>query len=1390
MDLPPMTRLQADPFKHGQALTAALGGESELLTRLAADPDNLLLLDCDEAADAIAWEFATCADGSFLCARAGMLRLVERPAPPAPASDSLHFVALAADPLVDEKGQAREGYRLDLDNELKAIRAVLQESGQSLLARRIPPTRKALNQALRSGPAVLHLTCHGNVVTTPSGPLAILSLEKEDGSADPLTGGDLLNMPPRGVLRMVLLSACHTASGTQANLARALALNGVPFTIGMQSAFPDPLSDDLAVALYDSLFAGMTFGEALRQARLALAQHPKSMGLPVGYAARDGWNASLPLRAGTPKVAALGKPGQTALGGDIQPPRPLLGRNRELHQLAKLYSDGQQVLTIAGTGGMGKTALAATFAERFAWRWPQGVRAYSFASQVNFVDFSAALLRHLLGAEAASQLTGQPAASRREAILDAAREWNGLWLFDNYESIMQGLALAQNEILTAEEQTLRDEAGAIHRLVSDLANGGATLLLTSRERPAGLRNELLFPPGDALQGLGQAAGVELFSQHSSKARQAAREHAAFARAIWQAAEGHPLAIALLAGEYDTSPVSRADFLGNWQDELAGARRDGLAGHHVTFTIAFERSFNHLPPELQRALARLSVFPFPFFKQAAEQVWDGLPLPGDMQTAQGLHELARRSLLEVDANFNDGTPATWRFQPALRQEAARRLLDESEREDQQNGYAAYGAWLAERGYGDIHNDIALNRLVRLSMDALERATETLDGAERLWHIRRLAWLKNAWGETGAAFDLLAGAVSDSLPDPQADPESAKVQSSLRHELAGIYNTRGDLSRALALYEESLVIAEQLGDKKGKAASLSNMAQVYVTRGDLSRALALYEESLVIAEQLGDKKGKAASLSNMAQVYVTRGDLSRALALYEESLALKEQLGDKQGKAASLHQMANVYVTRGDLSRALALYEESLALKEQLGDKQGKAASLHAMANVYVTRGDLSRALALYEESLVIDEQLGDKQGKAASLHAMANVYVTRGDLSRALALYEESLALKEQLGDKQGKAASLGQMANLFIAQGQLEQAETQLIQALNLANELQAIDLIAFNTVKLGQIAQARGERETALARYREGLAIFEQLGMPRESQQVRDMIAGLDLTTSTGSAHRPGPSPERRGESNDPLAQAIGQARAAAAQGNLQQAIAFQSQAAGLARAAGQERENLVTLSVLLYNLAGYYSQADRHEEAVQALEEVVALDEQTGHPDLESDRQALEAARRMASLSPEERAQARQPAPNNQSPITNHQSQDFESQLAAALAQVPPEQRAAAEAELRKALEAYQRMSPEEQAALLEAAQSGQYEQVAVQARDAALAYLRRQAPRKDVLGFLDNAARQAAEGEAPGSPWLEVAGLCRALSALLRGESPPPVPARYAAHFSAVQSEYKPE
>ncbi|MDX9833384.1 MAG: tetratricopeptide repeat protein, partial [Anaerolineae bacterium] len=1397
--------LQAGVYDEGRALAAALGGE-QLLALLDDDPDGLLLLACDAKAEAVPWEFAALPGRQLLACRYGLLRLVDRDAPPPGNGGELQFVALAADPLVDEQGQPREGYRLKLEDELRAIRRALQDGDKALLGQRVPPTRRALRRALRRGPAVLHLTCHGDVVETDkAGEMAVLFLEDEDGGQDRLLGRDLVAMAPQGVLRLALLSACHTARG-QANLARALVRGGLPAAIGMQAAFPDPLSDELARALYEYLLEGHPLGEALRQARQALEEKdPRAAGLPVGYAARGGW-APLPLAGGRPEVRRLGLPGACSLPQEVQPPRPILGRNGELHALARLYSRGAKVVTVVGTGGVGKTALAAAFAERFAWRWPRGVLGLSFAGgEVDAARFRGELLRGLLGEQDALGLAAAGPGEQARAILAALRDWDGLLLLDNYESVLQALAAgardagaeagppaaeeidlaAMRALLRAafvDDRELRrlcretpalqgalpafgsgfsldhaidalldycltrdlvpellaavrkanpgqfarhfpgaargaaaDEAGAVHRLAYQVAEGGARLLLTSREHPAGLPGEVVFPGREPLPGLRTDPAAELFLKNSTRAGEQGPAGRRLAADIARETEGHPLAIALLAGEYDRSPVAAEAFLAGWPDELAAARREGLAGHHVTFAAAFNRSYDALPAALQARLRALSVYPFPFLAEGAAAVW-GLEMDEGGLAAAGedLGRLARANLLEVEAWFEDGTPATYRFQPALHQAVARRATDE-ERAGHLAGYAVYANWFVGFARQAVGRDPGIARLAQLGAE------------EFIKHITS-----------------------------QADDQLARYCWGL----GTILQQFGRNEEAEQVLAHGAAHAKTFGDDVYRERILFQQARLLILQGDLDQALQRYEEAAALAQAEENPGEYGAILHQMALVYLTRGDLDRALALYRESLQLYEQLGDKKGKAASLHEMAEVYLTRGDLDRALALYQESLQLKEQLGDKQGKAASLHQMAEVYLTRGDLDRALALYQESLQLKEQLGDKQGKAASLANMARVYLTRGDLDRALALYQESLQLLEQLGDKKGKAASLHNMANIFMARGEWVEAERALQDSLRLAQGVGSVEHVAFAAGKLGQVAEARGDGSTALAHYREALAIFEQLGMP-EAQQVRRMIAHLE----GGGA-----------PADDPLGQAIDRARGAAARGDVASAIAAQEEAVALARQAGGGHEALVTLSVQLYNLAAYYRQAGRFDDAVRALEEVVALDERTGHQDLESDRQALAEARRLAAMPPEERERER-PQGGPQAGALPIDAEELPPELreqleafAEQLARLSPEERAEVEGQMLAFARQLEAMSPEERANLQAAAQAAarrdQIESLADQAKDAGIAALRGEVEPGPLAQQLEEVAAQAADGEEPGSPWDELAGYLRAVAALLRG------------------------
>jgi tetratricopeptide (TPR) repeat protein len=238
--------------------------------------------------------------------------------------------------------------------------------------------------------------------------------------------------------------------------------------------------------------------------------------------------------------------------------------------------------------------------------------------------------------------------------------------------------------------------------------------------------------------------------------------------------------------------------------------------------------------------------------------------------------------------------------------------------------------------------------------------------------------------------------------------------------------------------------------------------------------------------------------------------------------------------------------------------------------------------------------------------------------------------------------------------------------------------------------------------------------------------------------------------------------------------------------AVTYQQDAVTLARQLVEQapederRDAQIQLSVLLYNLAGYYGNANRHADAVTCLEKVVAIDAAIGHEDLADDRRALEAARQRAAT------QSSVPAV-------------MDADIAAFLAQLPTAQREATAAlltqakseleslgpedreQMLQAIAQFAALSPEEQAAFAEQNQFAQVEATLLgQLQQVVGDYTTGQLTGEDVQAVassIDQTAAQLTQEDRLGVQRHELVSLLRCTAAFLRGESQPSVPVTYA-------------
>ena len=133
----------------------------------------------------------------------------------------------------------------------------------------------------------------------------------------------------------------------------------------------------------------------------------------------------------------------------------------------------------------------------------------------------------------------------------------------------------------------------------------------------------------------------------------------------------------------------------------------------------------------------------------------------------------------------------------------------------------------------------------------------------------------------------------------------------------------------MYQESLGIFRELGDRTGAAWALNHQGAAASNHGDCAAARALYEESLENFRELGDRWGIAGSLADLGNLARDEKNYRAAEAMYRESIAVFQELEHKRGIARLLEAFACSEAAQARPERALRMAGAAAALRQSIG-----------------------------------------------------------------------------------------------------------------------------------------------------------------------------------------------------------------------------------------------------------------------------------------------------------------------------------------------------------------------------------------------------------------------------------------------------------------------------
>jgi predicted ATPase/class 3 adenylate cyclase/DNA-binding CsgD family transcriptional regulator len=740
-----------------------------------------------------------------------------------------------------------------------------------------------------------------------------------------------------------------------------------------------------------------------------------------------------------------------------------VGRAKQIDEVHRLVA-GNRLVTLTGSGGVGKTRMAAQVAAQIAGEF----------GGAWFVDLAPITDPALLPGIVARALGvhDRPGHSMVDTVLRALGGRRALVVLDNCEHLLDATAA----------------------LVTDLVEScpGVRLMATSRE-PIRVPGEVSYRvPSLSLSG----EAIELFSFRAQLVRPEFRltDDVDVVTQICERLDGMPLAIELAAAR--VRAMSPAEIVEGLRDRFqlltGGARTVSVRQQTLWASVDWSHA---LLSESERVLfRRLAVFVGYFFFDDARAVVAGT----DARRYQVLDELTLLVEKSLVVTIDSGGRTRYRLAETIRQYALEKLEEAGElnamRARHRDHYTALVALLDDHGHVEY-------------AQRLDRAEVDIDNL-------RAAYV---WSRENSDADKALALASSLLPvwmtrgrirEGRDWLDTALAMLDTRHvEVAGAVRARALAAKALldifvdaatgmdqAL--QGLAIAREVDHPAVLSQALTACGLTAVAVGRAEAAAPYFTEAIEFARAADDRWRLSEILTFQAIGLVVAGSPVAAREAAEEGHQLANSIGDQSGSLWCRWCLGYAQLLRGDLADAVAQFSEVV---QEAGEAEvlHRANSLQGLAYALAYQGDVTAARAAADAALESAE-LGEYFA-GMGYSALATVALAAGDVETA---QDASEAAWQNLSSALPQSASAQRAFNaqVALASGHLSGARCWCDDAVQ---SMTGRHLAVALTTR-ARIAIAEGKREDAERYAHDALACLAGSGAYVDIPDVLECLAEL----------------------------------------------------------------------------------------------------------------------------------------------------------------------------------------------------------------------------------------------------------------------------------------------
>ena len=649
-------------------------------------------------------------------------------------------------------------------------------------------------------------------------------------------------------------------------------------------------------------------------------------------------------------------------------------------------------------------------------------------------------------------------------------------IFEQYASVLKVLSKEHTLILVLDDLQWADSGSLnlLFHLARELKDSRVFLLGTYRPDDVALGrggarhpfesilNELKRYRGDIVLDLARASADErrAFTNELIDSQPNHLE-TAFREQLFAHTDGQPLfTVELLRNLQERGSLVK-DKDGNWVQGPAldwgtlPARIEGVIGERIA----------RLPEGLHETLTAASVMGYEFAAQvlARVQKLEERELVKDLS-----RELEKRYLLvseQGEVKIGKQFLSIYRFSHALTQQylydelgaGERRMLHGEIAETLEALSAEHSHQFAlqlARHYDEAGNaekavsywtlagdaafaSYAQNEAVAAYTRALALSQETPISAEQLHHL---------YTDRGRALEL-AGQFEPALKNYAEMLTAARARQDRRLELEAqvatstLYSTPTavmDTDKGRALSEDSLKLAEALGDQAIACRVLWNLLLANLHGSQTDQAIDYGERSLSLARSLNLREQIPYTLTDLGRAYNSAGRFAEAQTRLTEAAGLWRELGNLPMLNDNLNTLLLNLVWSGKYEPALEMARESLEVSRTTKNIWAQCWPHHSQGQIWFEYGEVDQALAALETSVQVAREANAPIHTAWYNADLCWAYLQIGAVQQGMDLYRATRIPNQELPAPTAWTPAAVGYALCEIATGQLDLAAATL----------------------------------------------------------------------------------------------------------------------------------------------------------------------------------------------------------------------------------------------------------------------------------------------------------------------------------------------------------------